>query len=83
MQYSNVEINNPLISVVGDVQDMMPVMEGIVVSFSCHFEFILTGPNSSMCMRNGEWEPDPREVDCRHKGRFRLYHLIIVVRNPR
>ena len=67
MQRSNGTMNNPL-SVIGDVQDLMPVMEGAIVSFNCCSEFILTGPNSSMCMRNGEWEPDPREVECRQKG---------------
>ena len=25
------------------------------------------GPNSSTCMGNGEWEPDPREVRCIRK----------------
>ena len=61
VQQSNVEMNDPL-SVIDDVQDTMPVMEGVIVSFRCCFEFILTGPNSSTCMRNGEWEPDPSSL---------------------
>ena len=73
MQQSNEEMNNPL----SDIQDMMPVMEGFVVSFSCHSEFILIGPNSSTCMRNGEWEPDPREVECRQKGLFHLCYQLV------
>ena len=58
------------IRIIGEIQDiiMIPVMEGSNVSFSCHSEFILSGPNSSTCMRNGEWEPDPRKVECRQKG---------------
>ena len=32
--------------------------------FTCPTGSILSGPNSSTCMRNGKWEPDPREVNC-------------------
>jgi hypothetical protein len=39
-------------------------MEGQLITFTCPDGFVLTGPNSSVCARNGEWEPDPREVDC-------------------
>ena len=66
MHQSNVDI----IPLTSDIEDTMPVMEGFVVGFSCRSEFILSGPNSSTCRKNGEWEPDPREVECRHKGRF-------------
>ena len=45
-------VNDP-VGVIGDIQDMTPVMEGFVVSFSCHIEFILSGPNSSTCVKNG------------------------------
>ena len=67
-------MNNPL----SDIQDAMPVMEGFVVSFSCRSEFTLSGPNSSTCMRNGEWEPDPREVECRQKGLFHPHYFTII-----
>ena len=30
------------------------------VSFTCSSGLAITGPNSSTCMENGEWEPDPR-----------------------
>ena len=76
MQRSNVEIINPL-----SIQGVMPVMEGFVVSFSCCSEFILAGPNSSTCMSNGEWEPDPREVECRQKGPFHPRYLITKIIN--
>ena len=32
--------------------------------FSCPPRMILSGPNSSTCMGNGEWEPDPMAVNC-------------------
>ena len=41
-------------------------LEGDSVSFTCPSGLILTGPNSSTCRGNGEWEPDPRaEVACK------------------
>ena len=39
-------------------------IEGQFITYTCPPGFELTGPNASVCMRNGEWEPDPREVDC-------------------
>ena len=41
-----------------------PAVEGISVTFSCPPGLVLTGFNASMCMRNGEWEPDPQELKC-------------------
>ena len=41
-----------------------PAMEGTTVIFYCPPQYILTGPNTITCMGNGEWEPDPREVEC-------------------
>ena len=38
---------------------------GSDISFSCRLGLILIGPKSSTCMGNGEWEPDPREVQCK------------------
>ena len=37
---------------------------GSIATFSCPPGLVLIGPNSSTCMGNGEWEPDPREVKC-------------------
>ena len=65
--------------VIGDIQDMMPVMEGFNISFSCRSEFKLSGPTSSTCIRNGEWEPDPKEVECRHKGLNYFCYLIVIL----
>ena len=41
-----------------------PALEGDSITFICPTGAILSGPNSSTCMGNGEWEPDPREVNC-------------------
>jgi hypothetical protein len=44
---------------------MDPAIEGATVILDCPPEHILIGPNTTTCMRNGKWEPDPREVECR------------------
>ena len=41
-----------------------PALEGENITFTCLSGAILSGPNSSACMGNGEWESDPREVAC-------------------
>ena len=41
-----------------------PALEGAVITFTCPSGSTLIGPNSSTCMGSGEWEPDPREVNC-------------------
>ena len=33
-------------------------------TFSCLPGLAFSGPMKSMCMENGEWEPDPVEVEC-------------------
>ena len=65
MQQSDAEMNDS-IKVTGNTQDI-PVMKGTTVSFSCRPGLLLSGPSSSTCMGNGEWEPDPRKVECRSK----------------
>ena len=42
-------------------------VEGVSVTFVCFPGLVLTGPNASTCMRNGEWEPDPMNVECKSK----------------
>ena len=41
-----------------------PLMEGQVITYTCPPGFVQTGPNASVCAGNGEWEPDPGEMDC-------------------
>ena len=41
-----------------------PALEGQIITFTCPLHRTLNGSNSSTCVGNGEWEPDPREVEC-------------------
>ena len=41
-----------------------PALEGQTIIFICPPGQTLNGSNSSICMGNGEWEPDPGEVEC-------------------
>ena len=46
--------------------DINPASEGTVITFTCSAsDLVLTGPNSTICMSSGEWEPDPAEVACK------------------
>ena len=42
-----------------------PAVEGTIVTVECPPRYVLIGPNGTTCMGNGEWEPDPSEVECR------------------
>ena len=44
-----------------------PEVIGTIITFSCSpgLGLVLEGPNISVCMENGEWEPDPMEVECK------------------
>ena len=44
--------------------DRNPTLEGANITFTCDSGLTLVGPNSSVCFSNGQWEPDPREVEC-------------------
>ena len=46
-------------------QNNHPLIEGQFITYTCPPGFILSGPNVSVCSGNGEWEPDPGEMDCR------------------
>jgi hypothetical protein len=41
-----------------------PHREGEFITYTCPHGFALAGLNTSVCTRNGRWEPDPEEVDC-------------------
>jgi hypothetical protein len=41
-------------------------LEGSSVNFTCSSGLVLTGPNSSTCMEDGNWEPDPSRSACRN-----------------
>ena len=42
--------------------------------FHCPSGLTLTGPMSTTCMMNGEWEPDPGEVKCTGKSMHNKEH---------
>ena len=44
--------------------DPYPALEGTTVTFNCLDGLVITGPNTSTCMRNGDWEPDPQNLKC-------------------
>ena len=48
-------------------------------TFSCLSGLIFSGPMNSTCMENGEWEPDPQEVDCTGELGIRLYVEGIII----
>ena len=50
-----------------------PPLEGATVTFSCPPGKILTGPNRTTCMGNGEWEPDPRIEGIKCAGECMTY----------
>ena len=48
---------------------------GTNASFSCLPGQMFSGPYKSTCLENGEWEPDPREVQC--IGKYRLCEYML------
>ena len=41
-----------------------PAIEGTNITFICPPGMVLIGTNSTTCMENGQWDPDPRDVKC-------------------
>jgi hypothetical protein len=52
-----------VVTVANGSQDK-PHIEGQFITYTCPPGFVLTGPNTSVCSGNGEWEPDPGHVTC-------------------
>ena len=44
---------------------IIPAREGTNITLLCPPGLELIGPNTSMCMGNGKWEPDPMKVECK------------------
>ena len=42
-----------------------PAIEGTTIIFSCPDWLILIGSNTSICMENGEWEPELKGTNCK------------------
>ncbi len=55
--------------------DSDELLEGANVTFSCPPGQVLVGHNTSICIGNGEWEPDPREVMCKGKGKINGWEI--------
>ena len=47
-----------------------PAIVGASVNFTCPHKHLLIGPHSATCMENGEWEPDPVQVECKGELHF-------------
>ena len=43
----------------------IPALEGTIIMFSCAYGLELIGSTISTCMGNGEWEPDPGNIECK------------------
>ena len=39
-------------------------MEGAMANFSCPPGMMVNGTNTATCTENGEWKPDPQDVEC-------------------
>ena len=59
--------------------DSDPALVGTNATFSCLPEQEFSGPRYSTCMENGEWKPDPREVDCIGKLQYVMYLSITLL----
>ena len=42
-----------------------PALEGASVTFGCPPELVLVGSNTSTCMGNGQWNPNPANIACK------------------
>ena len=49
-----------------------PALEGTNVLFSCPHGLVLTGLSASVCMGDGEWEPDPSQIKCSIKFAWQI-----------
>ena len=49
-----------------------PAVRGTNVTLTCPPGLVLTGPDNLTCMGNGEWEPDPKDVECNSENMIRI-----------
>ena len=42
------------------------------MTLTCPPGLVLTGPENLTCMWNGEWEPDPKDVECNCENMIRI-----------
>ena len=61
MAFDQTHYDNTSIKVTGYTD---PAVEGTTIILNCLPGLILSGPHTSVCMQNEEWEPDPKKVEC-------------------
>ena len=59
-------------------------LERTNVTFSCPAGMVLAGPTTATCMENGEWEPDPMEVQCKRENnnimaQFTIFIMLLFI----
>ena len=67
MTYYVGKCDDPLTLIHSDVIVMGyedPALEGENITFTYPTGAMLTGSKMSICVENGEWEQDPRDVEC-------------------
>jgi hypothetical protein len=50
------------------LDDTVLPVEGTTFTLSCPPGLVLIGPNSTICTKTGQWEPDPSELVCTGKS---------------
>ena len=59
-----------------------PALEGQNITFICPSpRQEISGPNSSICMENGEWDPDPGNVECTGECLILHYFVCVMIRS--
>ena len=59
---------NPVVQINGSIAVIGytdPALKGTTLTVNCYLGLVLTGPNTTTCMDNGQWEPDLKEVECK------------------
>ena len=54
-----------------------PAIQGTNITFTCPPGLVLTGPDTSTCMGNGEWEPDLWNLRSKGKLAYCQSHSIL------
>jgi hypothetical protein len=67
--YGELSTGNDSVPRVVTLDDTVLPVEGTTFTFSCPPGLALMGPNSTICTKTGEWEPDPSELVCYSTGK--------------
>jgi hypothetical protein len=82
--YVSVDCGNPAINMTNEnnitvVGYRKPAVEGNTIYFICPPELDLAGSRTSTCSADGQWKPDPGEVEC--KGETLIAFIAICYNN--